>query len=358
MAKVLLLGGTGAIGIYLQDALLSLGYEVVVTSRSQRESNTVRFVLGNAKDVLFLQRVLKEEAPDAVVDFMKYGSIEFPVFRDIFLNSLTQYVFLSSYRVFANQSPLVETSTRLLDEKSDLEYLKTDEYALSKAREEDALRISKNRNWTIVRPAITFSSNRFQFGCLEADTVCYRSLHGLPIVVPHEMLDRHTTMTWGKDVATLISRLVLNPVAYGEDFNVATSETHTWREIAKIYHDTIGMQMIEVSLDWYCNLCNRYQVLYDRMFDRVVDNKKVLKATGLSQSAFTPLPISLHEELQKFMKHPIYKSMNVRQNALMDKVCRSRIPLSDLSFRECKCYCQVRYPFIGTLMKKFAAVFR
>lgn len=357
MAKVLLLGGTGAIGVYLRDELLGLGHKVVVTSRVCRESHDVRFVMGNAKDISFLSQLLDEEKPDVIVDFMKYGTVEFPVFRDILLKNVKQYIFLSSYRVFANSKPLVETSPRLLDVCKDLEYLMTDEYALSKAREEDLLRDSKRRNWTIVRPAITYSKERFQFGCLEADTVCYRSLHGLPVVIPHEMLDIHATLTWGKDVAMLIGRLVLNTMAYGEEYIVATSETHTWREIAEFYKDVIGMTVVEVPLDWYCRLCNRHQVYYDRMVDRIVDNSKVLAATGVSQADFAPLSVGLRAELNQFKMRPSYRQMNVRQNALMDMVCGSRMPMSDLSFKDRIRYYRIRYPRVGSLMGKFGLEF-
>lgn len=353
MAKVLLLGGTGAIGVYLRDELVNLGHIVIVTSRIHRELSGVRFVQGNAKNLVFLRQLLNDEHPDVIIDFMKYGTIEFPVFRDIFLKNAQQYIFLSSYRVFANETPLVETSPRLLETCEDLEYLMTDEYALFKAREEDSLRNSNARNWTIVRPSITYSKERFQFGCLEADTVCYRSLHGLPVVIPHEMLDIQATLTWGKDVAVMISRLVLNPMAFGEDFNVTTSETHSWREIAAIYQEVLGMKLVEVPLDWYSRLCNRYQVNYDRMVDRIVDNRKVLAATGMSQTDLALLSIALPEELNRFKICPIYKQMNVRQNALMDRVCGTRMPMSDLSWKERIRYCCVKHPRVGMLMNKF-----
>ena len=52
-------------------------------------------------------------------------------------------MFLSSSRVYASQeSPIREDSMRLLDVSHDSIYLKTDEYALAKARQEDILRKS------------------------------------------------------------------------------------------------------------------------------------------------------------------------------------------------------------------------
>lgn len=49
--------------------------------------------------------------------------------------------------------------------------MKTDDYALMKIRTEDILLNSKYKNYTILRPAITFSKNKFQLMSLEADYV-------------------------------------------------------------------------------------------------------------------------------------------------------------------------------------------
>ena len=67
---------------------------------------------------------------------------------------------------------------RLLDVSHDSIYLKTDEYALAKARQEDILRKSGKNNWTIIRPYITYSESRLQLGVLEKEAWLYRALKG------------------------------------------------------------------------------------------------------------------------------------------------------------------------------------
>lgn len=49
----------------------------------------------------------------------------------------------------------------------DEDYIKTDEYALQKARQENILLGSKYKNWTIIRPYITYNKERLQLGVLE-----------------------------------------------------------------------------------------------------------------------------------------------------------------------------------------------
>lgn len=57
--KVLVLGGTGAMGSALVEILARRGDEVIVTSRRKRESTrSVKYVQGNAHDIAFLEELL------------------------------------------------------------------------------------------------------------------------------------------------------------------------------------------------------------------------------------------------------------------------------------------------------------
>lgn len=344
-------------GVYLARDLVAMDHQVIVSSRRERpDADGVRYVRGNGLDLNFVKPLLTQERPDAVVDFMFYGSKQFSQHLETLLGGTRHYLFLSSYRVFSGETPLTERSPRLLDVVNDPEYLATDEYALAKAREEDMLRQSRGGDWTILRPSITYSKARFQFGCLEADTVCRRAAQGLSVVMPQEMFDRRTTMTWGRDVAKMISRLVLNLKAFGEDYNVVTSESRTWREIAEIYKKTIDLRVRECSMADYCRLCNPYQVRFDRMFDRVMDNRKVLEATGLQQSDLTPVEVGLARELAEFMRAPSYSSKEVARNAILDQLCGERLKCDDLLLSERVLCMRLRHPCINRMLHSCASV--
>jgi len=348
MRKVLLLGGTGAMGVYLQEYLQEEpNTEIYITTRSKRiSSERIHYLQGNAHDFNFLEKILTEIKPNAIVDFMVWNSENFKQASSLLLKNTEHYLFLSSYRVFAEQNPLTEKSPRLLDICNDKEYLKTDEYGLTKARQENILRQSNFSNWTILRPSITFSKNRFQFGCLEANVLCLRSLQNLPVVIPTEMLDKKTTLTWVGDTAKLICKLILNPKAYKEDFNLATAENHTWREIAGYYNEFMGTNIKKVSLEEYTKIVNPWQTKYDRMFNRTLDNTKILNATGIEQKDFTPLYDGLKKELAEFKKHPYFATTNVRQNALTDNICHTRISLRGYGIKDIVFYNLYRHPKI------------
>ena len=75
--KVLVLGGTGAIGMHLVHLLSNNGVETIVTSRKQRAAEeNINYIQGNAHDIKFLQTILLEPW-DAIVDSMIYTTQSF-----------------------------------------------------------------------------------------------------------------------------------------------------------------------------------------------------------------------------------------------------------------------------------------
>jgi nucleoside-diphosphate-sugar epimerase len=332
--KVLVLGGTGAMGVYLVPELADLGYQVHVVSLDQVESGdpNITYMQADAKDDSYLRKLL-ENKYEVIVDFMYYSTQEFANRYEMMLDRTNHYIFLSSYRVYANSAtPIKETSFRLLDVSDDKEYLATGDYSLSKARQEDILISSRFANWTIARPAITYSKYKYQLVTLEANTFIYRARNKMPVVLPQDAMPVQATMSWAGDVARLMSRLVLNPAAFQEAFTLSTSEHRTWGEIANYYKEIIGFDYITVDTETYLAFFGpsgakgaRYQLMYDRCFNRVVDNSKVLKATGLKQEDFTSLKSGLMKELSALPENTVWDeiSINERMDAFLKELGRS-----------------------------------
>lgn len=82
------------------------------------------------------------------------------------------------------------------------------------------------RNWTIVRPATTYSTGRAQLVTLEANSFVYRALENKKVIIPIQAKDCPATLSWGGDVGKMIARIVLNEkficdkrrYSYGEGF--------------------------------------------------------------------------------------------------------------------------------------------
>ncbi|MFC2145553.1 NAD-dependent epimerase/dehydratase family protein, partial [Actinomycetota bacterium] len=227
-------------GSHLTKLLVDREGKVVVTSRSFNESKgLVEYRQGNAKNLDFLSDVLQEKW-DAIVDFMVYSEDEFRDRIDLLLDSTSQYVFLSTARVYnESQEAMIEESARLLDSSSDHDFLATCEYSLSKARQEDILRSSNEKNWTIVRPYITYSEKRLQLGTLEKENWLYRALQGRSIVFSEDIKNHLTTLTYGLDVASGIASLINKPNSFGGTYHITNECACKWSDILDIYLDVL-----------------------------------------------------------------------------------------------------------------------
>lgn len=307
MKKILLVGGTGAMGTYLVPEMRALGYAVDVVALDTRESGDplVRYFTANCYDEAVVKEFLKNDY-DAVVDFMVYPKREqYEKFVPLYMKNTGHYFFLSTYRVYANEEhPVKESSPRLLDASHDEVLLTSNDYSIYKAESENFVRSLPDKHATILRPSITYSKRRFQLVTLEMDLLVRRMREGRAVVLPEAAMGVEATMSWAGDVAKMIARLVGNEKAFGETFSVCTSEHHTWGEITKMYERIGGLKWVTASVDDYVDvlangwLLARQQLVYDRLFDRVMDNAKILDFVGMKASELMPLEEGLRRELE------------------------------------------------------------
>lgn len=353
MKNILVLGGTGAIGRALID-LISSNPDIscVVTSRrKQCRNGRVIYVQGNAHNKEFLTSLL-EKKWNAIVDFMSYTTEELKDRIELMLSATEQYIFLSSSRVYAGtDSLLTEDSPRLLDVTNDKEYLKTDEYALAKAREENIIRSFGKRNYTIVRPYITFSETRFQLGVMEKENWIYRALHGRTIVFSKDIAQKVTTLSYGADVAKGIYYIICNEKTYGKTFHITTTENHTWDDILKMYLKAIqeltgkkpNVAYTDKWESWQGGF--EYQVKYDRLFNRRFDNSAILRVA--SNMEFNGLYNSIKSAMSEMVKHPSFGVVDYAKEAAKDRYTGEWTKLSEIpGFRSKVKYILIRLGII------------
>ena len=352
MTKVLILGGTGAMGKHLVDILVDKGVECVVTTRRQRKSAGLKkYVVGNAHDMNFLHPLLQQGKWDAIVDFMIYTTSDFTSRVNLLLNSTKQYVFISSARVYAENDGLIrEDSPRILDTCKDADYLSTDEYALTKARQENVLENSGCKNWTIIRPYVTFSEIRLQLSPQEKELWLYRSLHGRSIVFSKDLANKYTTLTYGYDVAKGIAAIINQEKALGEAFHITVSESHKWYEILDLYKKVIKRETgkdvkVKLTEQWEKHQGGSYQQIhYDRLYNRRFDNSKI--ANFIDVNRFKPTLQALDECLTEFIHKKNFREINWWSEAYKDKVADEWTPLSEIpTFKQKVKYLLIRFGF-------------
>ena len=270
----------------------------------------LRSIKANAKDQAFLEEAVAEKY-DAIVDFMIYNTKEeFEGYYKLFLDNTTHYIFFSTYRVYAGECPLREDSLRLLEAEKPDDFVSEREYSIYKAEEEDMLRASGYSNFTIVRPAITYSDRRFQLTTLEANILLFRMQSGKTVLLPEGAMDKQATMTWAGDVAKMLSAILFNPKAYGETYTVSTAEHHTWREVAEMYGRIGGLKYLAIPDDDFIALLGgsvyvKQQLKYDRCYHRVVDNSKILSLMGARGEDLMPLEEGLRMEYERLTEEDL-----------------------------------------------------
>lgn len=334
--RIMIFGGTGAMGNHLVALFRDTDNDIVVTTRVNRKSsNNINYIVGNAKDEGFLNKIL-EEKWDVIIDFMVYTTNDFKIRVNRLLESTSQYVFLSSARVYADSNDAIkETSPRLLDISTDKEFLSSDEYSLAKARQEDILKNSGKNNWTIIRPYITYSSKRLQLGILEKEDWLYRALKGRSIVFSEDINSKLTTMTFGLDVARGIKAIIGNSDALNEVFHITYNTSILWSEVLNIYLNVLENHLgyrPKVVLE---NLDNfqiyhpaTYQIQYDRLYNREFNNEKIGRYIDVFN--FTSINEGLKVCLEEFIKQPSFKQINWRAEALKDRKTKEFAKLSEI----------------------------
>lgn len=105
----------------------------------------------------------------------------------------------------------------------------------------------------------------------------------------------------------LIANLLLKEKAFGEAFTVSSAQNLTWGEVADIYTELSGAKFNWVDTERYIEeypwLKNTPWILkYDRLFDRKIDNSKILKVTGLKKEDFTSIRDGIKYEIEKINK--------------------------------------------------------
>ena len=323
--EILVLGGTGAMGVPLVEMLSEQKHQVYVTTRSEKpnEGNVV-YLHGNAKNDAFFSQLMKRNY-DVIVDFMVYSTNEFRNRVQTFLDHTDHYFFFSSARCYADSEvPITEKSSRLVDVCQNEEYLALDEYGMAKGRQENLLFQSGKQNWTIIRPYITYNSYRLQLGVYEKEDWLRRALSGKTVVFPKDIAEKTTSMTFGPELVGALVKLIGNPKALGQAFHITTAESHTWNEILQLYCRVIKVRtgkapkiLMPDDSSGLQTAWNKWQIKYDRLFNRTFDNTKIESVIG--KYPYHPTFEGLEECLTAFIENPRWLGVNVKYEAWCDR---------------------------------------
>ena len=164
---------------------------------------------------------------------------------------------------------------------------------------------------------------------------------GRTIVFPKDIASKKTSLTYGPDVAGAIAELIGNEKAYGQAFHITTDESHTWGEILDFYCDKIEkitgqrpkVKLVENS-DGLMTVWNKWQIKYDRLYNREFNNAKIETVRG--KYDYKPTFEGLGECLEEFIANPVWLGMNARYEAWCDRQCGEWTPLWEIPGKKAK----------------------
>lgn len=308
--KILILGGTGAIGTPLIAILRqNQDIQICVTSRSEHSSEeNVQYLKADVLNQSELENILMRNHWDAVIDFMIYSESVFRQRIGLLLKSTDQYFFLSSATEYSDLDEIItEKTPRLLDVTTDKELLAVKPYPINKALCENILRQTGLTNWTIVRPYITFNSNRLQLGCYEKELWLWRCLNGGEVLFSKDIAQQYTTLTFAKDVLK-------------------------WNEILDIYKMVLLRERnIKMRVKWTDESLNlrfrqgQWHAKYDRLYNRRFNNAKLMGI--LPDLKFTEVKKGLEHCLTEFLKTENFRSIPAPCHA---RLANSYVPLQNI----------------------------
>lgn len=304
---VLLIAGGGTLGTYVSEELLRLGCSVEVLCPEEKISHNERLCFHkNWATEEVLTNLFSKKRYDGIINFMHYPNAEkYKPMHTLLSENTNHLIFLSSYRVYADeQHPITEKAPFLLDVSIDQNFLEKETYALSKAKAEYFIRNeSKTCNWTVVRPVISFSERRFDLVTRSGREIITKAKAGENITLPKAAKDLVAGLDWAGNSGKLIAHLLFKEDTLGEAYTVSSGQNLTWGEIADIYTELLGAKFEWIGTEAYMQNYQKPEhdwiLFYDRLFDRTIDNRKVLNATGLSRSDFASIKEGIKIELSR-----------------------------------------------------------
>ncbi len=206
---VLLIAGGGTLGMYTTKELARLGDQVdVICLEDNLSTESIHFYKDRV-DIAYLTAFLENRHYDTIVNFLHYTNAEaYAPYHTLLTAKCDQLIVLSSYRVYADlQHPVTETAPLLGDTSTDTEFLEKETYAMGKTRCERYIRAQEAKNWTIIRPVISFSARRLDVIMHSGHTVVEAARENRTLLVPMGAKEMHAGLDWAGNSGKLIAHL-------------------------------------------------------------------------------------------------------------------------------------------------------
>ncbi len=237
--RVLIMGGTRFIGVYLTQILIKKGHEVVLFNRGNNPPPVVgvQQIHGDRKDVVQLKEKLGNESFDAIFDNNGRELADTQPLAEIFADKVQHFVYVSSAGVYSKSDEMPHYETDAVDPKSRHK---------GKFETEDYLAKS-GLPWTSVRPTYIYGSQNYND--LEA-WFFDRIVRNRPIPIPENGL-HITQFGHVEDLARAMSSILGNTQAVGQIYNISGERFVTFNGLAKACAIAAGKSADDIKIVHY-----------------------------------------------------------------------------------------------------------
>ena len=239
MMRILIMGGTRFIGVYLTKALVEQGHEVVLFNRGKKPApiEGIQQIHGDRQDIEQLTEKLKEEQFDVIYDNNGRELSDTKPLVELFKDQLKHFIYVSSAGVYlkSDQMPHIEGDA-------------VDPNSRHKGKfETEAYLAESGIAWTAIRPVYIYGPQNYNpleswfFDRIVRDRV---------IPIPGNGL-HFTQFGHVQDLASAMVAVLDNPQAIGQIYNISGDRYVTFDGLAKAAAIAAGKSADDLKIVHY-----------------------------------------------------------------------------------------------------------
>jgi nucleoside-diphosphate-sugar epimerase len=237
--RILIMGGTRFIGVYLTKILVEQGHEVVLFNRGNKPAPVegVKQIQGDRTDASQLKEKLSSEQFDAVFDNNGRELGDTQPLAEIFKDRVQHFVYMSSAGVYLKSDQLPHIEGDPVDPKS----------RHKGKHETEAYLAQLGLPWTSIRPTYIYGPQNYND--LEA-WFFDRIVRDRPIPIPGNGL-HITQFGHCQDLAMAMAAVLGNETAVGQIYNISGDRFVTFDGLARACVEAAGKSPDTVQLVHY-----------------------------------------------------------------------------------------------------------
>ncbi|NWF61695.1 MAG: NAD-dependent epimerase/dehydratase family protein [Fischerella sp.] len=237
--RILIMGGTRFIGVYLTQLLVQQGHEVVLFNRGNRPAPVggVGQITGDRTDATQLKEKLSKENFDAIFDNNGRELTDTQPLAEIFQDRVQNFIYMSSAGVYLKSDQMPHTEGDAIDPKS----RHRGKY------ETEAYLTQQKIPFTSIRPTYIYGPQNYND--LEA-WFFDRIVRDRPIPIPGNGL-HITQLGHVKDLARAMTKVLGNSKALRQIYNVSGDRFVTFDGLARACAVAAGKSPDEIKIVHY-----------------------------------------------------------------------------------------------------------